>query len=66
MKNTPPLVTIGIPTYNRADGFLKQAIKSAASQTYTNLEIVISDNASTDHTEKVVKNFGIVNLRYIR
>jgi glycosyltransferase involved in cell wall biosynthesis len=40
-----PLVSVGIPTYNRPDGLLR-TIKQVASQTYTNLEIVVSNNAS--------------------
>jgi glycosyltransferase involved in cell wall biosynthesis len=45
-----PLVSIGIPTYKRLPG-LKRALESAQSQDYSNFEIVISDNASTDGTE---------------
>jgi glycosyltransferase involved in cell wall biosynthesis len=41
----PPLVTIGIPTYNRINS-LERAIKCAINQTYKNLEIIISDNAT--------------------
>jgi glycosyltransferase involved in cell wall biosynthesis len=47
MNDTLPLVTIGIPTYNRPGG-LKTAVESILSQTYPNLEIIISDNCSTD------------------
>ena len=38
-----PLITIGIPTYNRADSFLKEAPQSAVEQTYRNLEIIVSE-----------------------
>lgn len=52
-----PVVSIGIPTYNR-HASLKKTIESVLSQTYKNLEILISDNCSTDNkTEKVVKDF---------
>jgi glycosyltransferase involved in cell wall biosynthesis len=61
-----PLITIGIPTYNRADSYLKQAIQSAVSQTYKNIEIVISDNCSTDHTEALVRSFNDSRIRYFR
>ena len=47
-----PLVSIGIPTYNRADT-LSKAIDSALMQDYNNTEIVISDNASTDETREL-------------
>ncbi len=40
-----PLVSVGIPTYNRPDGLLR-TIKQIASQTYGNLEILVSNNAS--------------------
>jgi len=42
-----PLVTIGIPTFNRPDGLLN-AIKKITSQTYRNIEIIISNNASNN------------------
>jgi glycosyltransferase involved in cell wall biosynthesis len=45
-----PLVSVGIPTYNRPEG-LKRTLEQICAQTYTNLEIVISDNCSPD--EKV-------------
>jgi glycosyltransferase involved in cell wall biosynthesis len=47
-----PLVTIGIPTYNRA-GTLCAAIASARGQDYPNIELIISDDASTDGTPGV-------------
>lgn len=46
-ENKFPLVTVGIPTYNRAIG-LERTLKCIIDQTYTNLEIIISDNCSTD------------------
>jgi len=61
-----PLVTIGIPTYNRASSFLGQAIKSAVEQTYQNIEILISDNCSTDDTESLIKEFTDERIRYIK
>ncbi len=45
-RESNPLVTIGIPTYNRGDRYLRQAVQSGLAQTYPNLEIVVSDNAS--------------------
>ena len=49
-----PLVTIGIPTFNRAH-LLIRAINSACQQKYQNLEIVISDNFSSDRTEALCR-----------
>lgn len=44
-----PLVSIGVPTYNRGP-LLDRAVASALAQTVTELEVVISDNASSDDT----------------
>lgn len=51
-----PLVSICIPTYNSAK-FLREFLDSIVNQTYPNKEIIISDNASTDETEKIVKEY---------
>ncbi|VXD10318.1 glycosyltransferase family 2 protein [Planktothrix paucivesiculata] len=51
-----PLVSILIPTYN-GENFLSKAIKSALDQTYSNLEIIISDDGSTDRTVKIAESF---------
>lgn len=62
-----PLVTIGLPTFNRVESFDK-TLRSAISQDYPNLEIIISDNASTDGTEQIcnlLKN-EYENITYIR
>jgi glycosyltransferase involved in cell wall biosynthesis len=61
-----PLVTIGISTYNRAEGYLRQALRSAVGQTYPNLEIIVSDNCSTDDTGAVVAGFADARIRYFR
>jgi glycosyltransferase involved in cell wall biosynthesis len=64
--DTYPLVTIAIPTYKRADGFLKEAIRSASNQTYPNIEIIVSDNCSSDNTEIVVKSYNDSRIRYYK
>ncbi|MBE0669590.1 MAG: glycosyltransferase family 2 protein [Anaerolineales bacterium] len=61
-----PLVSIGIPTYNRANGFLKQAVQASLKQTYRNIEIIVSDNHSTDNTEEVVSSFKDSRIKYFR
>jgi glycosyltransferase involved in cell wall biosynthesis len=52
-----PLVTIGIPTYNGGKR-LPRSIESIWTQNYPNLEVIVSDNCSTDNTAEVVENFG--------
>lgn len=61
-----PLVSIGIPTYNRADGYLRECLTSALNQTYSNLEIIVADNCSSDNTEEVVNNFSSHSLIYYK
>lgn len=45
-----PKVTIVIPTYNRANKFLRSAIECALEQSWPHLEIIVADNCSTDNT----------------
>lgn len=51
-----PKVSIIIPTYNRAH-FLSHAIESALAQSYQNIEVIVSDNASTDYTSELIKKY---------
>ena len=50
------LFSIIIPTYNRAF-FLPNAIGSIINQKYTNWELIIIDDGSTDNTKEVVKPY---------
>ena len=52
--NKYPLVSVLIPTYNRKE-LLKRAINSVLNQTYKNIEIYVTDNASTDGTFEVMQ-----------
>lgn len=59
-------ISILIPTYNRAS-YLKEAIDSALKQTHKDLEIIISDNCSTDNTSVVVNSYkNLSNVRVYR
>src|ERR1700722_11490914 len=58
-----PLVSVGIPTYNRADG-LRRTLRDICRQTYSNLEIIVSDNASPgEETEAVIREFADTDPR---
>jgi glycosyltransferase involved in cell wall biosynthesis len=51
-----PLVSICIPTYN-GEEYIKEAMQSAISQTYSNLEIIVSDDTSKDNTLAIIEGF---------
>ena len=53
-----PLVSVLIPTY-QGEEFLEEALESVLSQTYHNLEIIISDDGSVDRTLEIAKNFQL-------
>ena len=59
------MVTIGIPTYNRAK-WLRESIASVLSQSYENFRLLICDNASEDETREVVESISDPRLDYMR
>ena len=61
----PPRLTIAIPTLNRAD-LLVRAIDSALAQTSPEVEVLVSDNASTDETPEVLRPYRERGVRVFR
>lgn len=57
--------SIIIPTYNRAE-LLRRSIKSALDQTFLDFEVLVCDDASTDNTESVIREFGDKRLKYLK
>lgn len=57
-------VSVIIPTYNRAD-FLERSIRSVLAQSYGNLELIVVDDGSTDHTKEVVDALDDPRVRYM-
>jgi glycosyltransferase involved in cell wall biosynthesis len=57
MKSQNILISIGMPIYNGAE-FLEQAITSVLSQSFTNIELIIADDCSTDNSEQIYKKFA--------
>ena len=49
-------VSIILPTYN-SEKFIHRSIKSVLNQTYKNWELIIVDDASTDSTKEIIKNY---------
>lgn len=60
-----PLVSVIIPTYNRLD-YLREAIASVVSQTYTNLEIIVSDDCGSENPQPVIDAFQDARIRLRR
>src|SRR5579859_2443011 len=58
----PALVSIGMPLYN-AERYLVEALDSLLAQDYSNLEVIISDNASSDGTEAICRNYAARDVR---
>lgn len=62
MSEKRPKVSVGMPVYN-GEAFLEAAIESLLAQTFTDFELVISDNASTDRTEEICRAFAARDSR---
>ena len=56
------LISVIIPVYN-IKGFLRRCIHSVINQSYTNLEIILVDDGSTDGSEKICDSFSRKDLR---
>ncbi|HEU0198941.1 MAG TPA: glycosyltransferase family 2 protein [Burkholderiaceae bacterium] len=52
-----PLVSLGLPVFN-GERFLARALDTVLSQTYADFELIISDNASTDATPDIVREYA--------
>lgn len=57
MTERVPLVSIGLPVYN-GEGFLSQTLDSILSQTLTDFELIISDNASLDGSNAIAESYA--------
>ena len=67
MTQKEPTVSIGLPVKD-GEAYLDEAIRSILGQTYTDLELIISDNASTDRTEEIALGWEADDsrVRYVR
>jgi glycosyltransferase involved in cell wall biosynthesis len=60
-----PRVTVAIPTFNRAH-LLRTTIGTVLAQTYTGFDLLVCDNASTDHTADIIAELNDARIRYIK
>ncbi len=67
MINEKPHVSIGVPVFN-GENYLAEALDSLLAQTFSDFEIIISDNASTDKTEEICRAYAARDrrIRYFR
>lgn len=62
-QRSRPLVSIVIPTYNQRPEFLRASIESALAQTYPNVEVVVSDNHSTNEVPEILREYAAQDAR---
>ncbi len=67
MSERRPRVTVGVPVFN-GESFLAEALDALLNQTFSDLEIIISDNASTDRTRQLCQTYSDRDprIRYYR
>jgi glycosyltransferase involved in cell wall biosynthesis len=62
MSGQGPRVSLGMPVYN-AERYLEEALESLLGQSFTDFELVISDNASTDRTGDICRAYAAKDER---
>lgn len=62
-----PAVSIGLPVFN-GENYVREAIDSLLAQTFTDFELLVSDNASTDQTQSICEAYALRDprVRYVR
>jgi glycosyltransferase involved in cell wall biosynthesis len=62
VKGNNPRVSIGMPVFD-GEKYLRESLESILNQTYQNFELIISDNASTDHTQQICLEYAAKDNR---
>ena len=65
--SVPPRLSVGLPVYN-GEKYLAEAIDALLGQSYTDFELIISDNASSDGTADICRHYEVLDhrVRYFR
>ena len=64
MEKESPLVSVIIPVYN-AHNSIAKTLQSVINQTYTNLEIVVVNDGSTDESLDIIKTYAVEDPRIV-
>lgn len=64
MSEPAPRISVGMPVYN-GERYLEEAIRSLLRQTYGHFKLFISDNASTDRTERISRDYASQDERVV-
>ena len=59
------LISIVMPSYN-TDKYIENSINSVINQTYTNWELIIVDDCSSDNTDEIIRGFDDIRIRYVK
>jgi glycosyltransferase involved in cell wall biosynthesis len=62
MSSNRPRLSIGFPVYN-GENFIRESLESLTKQTFTDFELIICDNASTDNTEAICREYASTDPR---
>ena len=65
MKQTDPKITVVMPAFNAAK-YIGKAISSVLAQTFTDFELLIINDGSTDNTAAVIHSFSDKRIRVIK
>jgi glycosyltransferase involved in cell wall biosynthesis len=67
MTSHNPMISVCVPTYNYSR-FIQSCIESVVAQTFTDWELIISDDCSTDNTAEIVQDYAQADdrIRYLR
>lgn len=64
MEENKPLVSVILTCYNR-ENYIRRSLESIINQTYTNLEIVVVDDCSTDNSVEIIKSYNDKRIKLI-